>query len=64
MNTNTDDVATMFKSAATKIAHNSTLPSLAGNKDLRPLQEMITQEKAVLQSYVIHNRGTLKSGFF
>ncbi|KAL5505094.1 hypothetical protein ACEPAH_7757 [Sanghuangporus vaninii] len=41
----------MFRSAATKIAHNSTLPALAGNKDLRPLQEMITQEKAVLQSF-------------
>ncbi|KAH8110206.1 hypothetical protein DFH11DRAFT_1622840 [Phellopilus nigrolimitatus] len=40
----------MFRSAATKIAHNSTLPALAGNKDLRPLQELITSEKAVLQS--------------
>ncbi|KAF7290547.1 hypothetical protein MIND_01294800 [Mycena indigotica] len=38
----------MFKSAATKIAHNSTLPSLGGNKDLRPLQDLITAEKAVL----------------
>ncbi|KAJ7445939.1 hypothetical protein B0H11DRAFT_2290686 [Mycena galericulata] len=40
----------MFKSAATKIAHNSTLPSLAlsGNKDLRPLQDLITAEKVVL----------------
>ncbi|KAJ7040949.1 hypothetical protein C8F04DRAFT_947971 [Mycena alexandri] len=42
----------MFKSAATKIAHNSTLPSLAlsGNKDLRPLQDLITAEKVVLMS--------------
>ncbi|KAF7369233.1 hypothetical protein MVEN_00251000 [Mycena venus] len=42
----------MFKSAATKIAHNSTLPSLAlsGNKDLRPLQDLITLEKNVLTS--------------
>ncbi|KAJ7182852.1 hypothetical protein C8R43DRAFT_868755 [Mycena crocata] len=42
----------MFKSAATKIAHNSTLPALAlsGNKDLRPLQDLITAEKAVLIS--------------
>ncbi|KAJ7176840.1 hypothetical protein C8R46DRAFT_1188553 [Mycena filopes] len=42
----------MFKSAATKIAHNSTLPSLAlsGNKDLRPLQDLITAEKVVLIS--------------
>ncbi|KAJ7234751.1 hypothetical protein B0H12DRAFT_154155 [Mycena haematopus] len=38
----------MFKSAATKIAHNSTLPALAGNKDLRPLQDLITLEKNVL----------------
>jgi hypothetical protein len=40
----------MFKSAATRIAHNSTLPALAlsGNKDLRPLQDLITAEKAVL----------------
>ncbi|KAF5390478.1 hypothetical protein D9757_005266 [Collybiopsis confluens] len=38
----------MFKTAATKIAHNSTIPSLAGNKDLRPLQDLITAEKAVL----------------
>ncbi|KAF8176340.1 hypothetical protein K438DRAFT_1607531 [Mycena galopus ATCC 62051] len=40
----------MFKSAATKIAHNSTLPALAGNKDLRPLQDLITLEKNVLVS--------------
>ncbi|KAJ7767957.1 hypothetical protein DFH07DRAFT_880839, partial [Mycena maculata] len=40
----------MFKSAATKIAHNSTLPSLSGNKDLRPLQDLITAEKGVLIS--------------
>ncbi|KAF9457410.1 hypothetical protein BDZ94DRAFT_1202761 [Collybia nuda] len=40
----------MFKSAATKIAHNSTIPSLGGNKDLRPLQDLITAEKVVLIS--------------
>ncbi|TDL18994.1 hypothetical protein BD410DRAFT_792600 [Rickenella mellea] len=40
----------MFKSAATKIAHNSTLSSLGGNKDLKPLQDLITAEKAVLLS--------------
>ncbi|KAJ7582532.1 hypothetical protein C8J56DRAFT_955033 [Mycena floridula] len=41
----------MFKNAATKIAHNSTIPSLAvGNKDLRPLQDLITAEKTVLLS--------------
>ncbi|KAJ3928744.1 MAG: hypothetical protein NXY57DRAFT_1019727 [Lentinula lateritia] len=40
----------MFKTAATKIAHNSTIPSLGGNKDLRPLQGLITAEKSVLIS--------------
>ncbi|KAH9950817.1 hypothetical protein B0H21DRAFT_461366 [Amylocystis lapponica] len=40
----------MFRTAATKIAHNSTMPALAGNKDLRPLQDLITAEKAVLNS--------------
>ncbi|KAJ6551142.1 hypothetical protein B0H19DRAFT_1072907 [Mycena capillaripes] len=42
----------MFKSAATKIAHNSTIPALglSGNKDLRPLQDLITAEKVVLVS--------------
>jgi len=40
----------MFKSAATKIAHNSTIPALSGNQDLRPLQDLITAEKAVLIS--------------
>ncbi|KAK7052083.1 hypothetical protein R3P38DRAFT_2858473 [Favolaschia claudopus] len=40
----------MFRNAATKIAHNSTLPSLAlsGNKDLKPLQDLILLEKNVL----------------
>ena len=38
----------MFK----KIAHNSTIPSLAGNSELRPLQDLITAEKAVLISCV------------
>jgi hypothetical protein len=40
----------MFKSAATKLAHNSTIPALAGNKDLRPLQDLITAEKAIITS--------------
>ncbi|KAJ3889180.1 hypothetical protein GG344DRAFT_52145 [Lentinula edodes] len=40
----------MFKTAATKIAHNSTIPSLGGNKDLKPLQGLITAEKSVLIS--------------
>ncbi|KAI6004483.1 hypothetical protein F5J12DRAFT_837272 [Pisolithus orientalis] len=41
----------MFKSAATKIAHNTTIPALAvGNPDLRPLQDLITAEKSVLVS--------------
>ncbi|KAL0578943.1 hypothetical protein V5O48_003034 [Marasmius crinis-equi] len=40
----------MFKSAATKIAHNSTLPSLAGNHDLKTLQDLINAEKVVLSS--------------
>ncbi|KAH9918048.1 Eisosome component PIL1-domain-containing protein [Fomitopsis serialis] len=40
----------MFRTAAKKIAHNSTLPVLGGNKDLRALQELITAEKAVLNS--------------
>lgn len=42
----------MFKSAATKIAHNTTIPALAGNSDLRPLQDLITAEKTVLVSCV------------
>ncbi|KAF8999065.1 Eisosome component PIL1-domain-containing protein [Cyathus striatus] len=39
----------MFKTAARKIAHNSTIP-LGGNKDLRPLQDLINAEKSVLIS--------------
>jgi hypothetical protein len=42
----------MFKTAATKIAHNSTIPALAGNKDLRPLQDLISAEKTVIISSV------------
>ncbi|KAJ3507334.1 hypothetical protein NLJ89_g6364 [Agrocybe chaxingu] len=38
----------MFRTAATKIAHNSTLASLGGNQELRPLQDLITAEKGVL----------------
>ncbi|KAH7929162.1 hypothetical protein BV22DRAFT_1029783 [Leucogyrophana mollusca] len=40
----------MFKTAATKLAHNSTIPALAGNHDLRPLQDLISAEKSVLLS--------------
>jgi len=42
----------MFKNAARKIAHNTTVPGLAGRQDLRSLQDLITAEKAVLNSYV------------
>ncbi|EAU86643.2 hypothetical protein CC1G_07301 [Coprinopsis cinerea okayama7 len=45
-----DENEDMFKSAATKIAHNTTIPSLGGNADLRPLQDLITLEKSVLIS--------------
>ncbi|TFK50296.1 hypothetical protein OE88DRAFT_1631130 [Heliocybe sulcata] len=40
----------MFKSAATKIAHNSTLPGLAGNNELKPLQDLIIAEKTVVNA--------------
>ncbi|KAG6829636.1 hypothetical protein H0H92_003969 [Tricholoma furcatifolium] len=40
----------MFRSAATKLAHNSTIPALAGNNDLKPLQDVILAEKQVLNS--------------
>ncbi|KAG1732894.1 uncharacterized protein EDB91DRAFT_659818 [Suillus paluster] len=40
----------MFKTAATKIAHNSTIPALAGNSDLRQFQDLINAEKVVLVS--------------
>jgi len=44
--------ATMFKIAATKLSHSATIRAVApGNSDLRPLQEVITAEKLVLQSY-------------
>ena len=39
-----------FKSAATKVSHSSTF-AIGGNKDLRPLQDLITAEKNVLNSY-------------
>ena len=51
----------MFKTAATKIAHNSTLPALGGNQDLRPLQDLITAEKAVLISCVYICLGSFAS---
>ncbi|KAJ2912815.1 hypothetical protein MD484_g7595, partial [Candolleomyces efflorescens] len=38
----------MFKTAASKLAHNTTLPALGGNQDLRPLQDLITAEKTVI----------------
>ncbi|KAK0234929.1 hypothetical protein EDD85DRAFT_954441 [Armillaria nabsnona] len=40
----------MFKTATTRLAHNSTLPSLAGHSNIRPLQDLITAEKTVLIS--------------
>ncbi|KAH9941303.1 uncharacterized protein BXZ73DRAFT_42005 [Epithele typhae] len=43
----------MFKTAARKIAHNTTMPGipgLAGKQDLRALQDLITAEKTVLTS--------------
>ncbi|KAI0090610.1 hypothetical protein BDY19DRAFT_936171 [Irpex rosettiformis] len=41
----------MFRSATTRIAHNSTLPSLSTfNKDLKALQELINAEKTVMQT--------------
>jgi hypothetical protein len=44
---------TMFRSATTRIAHNSTIPSLSTfNKDLKALQELINAEKSVMQTYV------------
>ncbi|KAI0291960.1 hypothetical protein BC826DRAFT_1020605 [Russula brevipes] len=39
----------MFK----KLAHNSTIPSLGGNKALRPLQDLITAEKAIISSLAL-----------
>ncbi|KAG2121956.1 hypothetical protein DEU56DRAFT_832999 [Suillus clintonianus] len=40
----------MFKKAAAKIAHNSTIPALAGNSYLRQFQDLINAEKVVLVS--------------
>jgi hypothetical protein len=40
----------MFRSATTKIAHNATFGSLAGNKDLKPLQDLINAEKSLIQA--------------
>lgn len=43
----------MFRSATTRIAHNSTVPGLARiSKDLKALQELINTEKSVMQTYV------------
>ncbi|KAG6334280.1 hypothetical protein ID866_4808 [Astraeus odoratus] len=46
-------LSTMFNSAATKIAHSSTIPALASatsSSELRQLQDLITAEKSVLLS--------------
>ncbi|KAH0578861.1 hypothetical protein H2248_003053 [Termitomyces sp. 'cryptogamus'] len=40
----------MFRSAAAKLAHNSTIPALGVSSDLRPLQDLILAEKQVLNS--------------
>ncbi|KAI8986916.1 hypothetical protein BD414DRAFT_529164 [Trametes punicea] len=43
----------MFKTAARKIAHNTTMPGLPGlsaKQDLRALQDLITAEKGILNS--------------
>ncbi|KAF8121057.1 hypothetical protein EV363DRAFT_1187353 [Boletus edulis] len=52
----------MFKSAATKIAHNTTIPALAGHSDLRPLQDLITAEKTVLTSLQKLRADLVKAG--
>jgi len=44
----------MFKTAAAKIAHNSTIPALAGNSDMRHFQDLINAEKVVLVSCVLY----------
>jgi len=41
----------MFRSARTQIAHNATFGSLAGNKDLKPLQDTINAEKSLIQAW-------------
>ena len=42
----------MFKNAATKLSHSSTIRAVApGDPDLKPLQEVIINLKIVLQSY-------------
>ena len=44
----------MFRSATTRIAHNSIVPSLAVvNKDLKALQDLINAEKTILQRCVV-----------
>ncbi|KAI0826558.1 hypothetical protein BC628DRAFT_1502794 [Trametes gibbosa] len=44
----------MFKNAARKIAHNTTMPGLVlAKQDLRALQDLITAEKSILNSYVV-----------
>ena len=45
----------MFRSATTRIAHNSHVAGLAQvalSKDLKALQDLINAEKAVQQTYV------------
>ena len=49
-NTLSPRLQTMFRSATTRIAHNSIVPGLAVvNKDLKALQDLINAEKTVLQ---------------
>ena len=43
-------LAIMLRRASTKIAHNSTIPVLGASQDLKPLQNLIIAEKAVLVS--------------
>lgn len=44
----TTTTTTMFKTVANRVAHNTTIPGLGGNKDLRPLQDLITSEKTLI----------------
>jgi len=51
----------MFKTAASKLAHNTTIPALGGNQDLKPLQDLITAEKTVIIAYVYQShRGKIR----
>ncbi|KIY44471.1 hypothetical protein FISHEDRAFT_51437 [Fistulina hepatica ATCC 64428] len=50
----------MFKNAAAKIAHNTTIPGLGAN-EFRQLQDLISQEKSVLISHVLSRLQRLSS---